>query len=75
MSAADAPEIELSARTATGVWALVIKKANEKRQKESANAISGPEYYGFSHPVVIEMIEEMDGVDECSRYKRRHKEL
>ncbi|KAI8075581.1 F/Y-rich N-terminus-domain-containing protein [Thamnidium elegans] len=75
LSAADAPEIELSARTATGVWALVIKKANEVRQKESSNAISGPEYYGFAHPLVIEMIEEMEGVDECFRYKRRHKEL
>lgn len=63
----------MSARTATGVWASVIKKANEARQKESSNAISGPEYYGFAHPLVIEMIEEMEGVDECSRYKRKHK--
>ncbi|KAI7905607.1 F/Y-rich N-terminus-domain-containing protein [Cokeromyces recurvatus] len=72
LTAADAPEIELSARTATGVWALVIKKANEVRQKESANAISGPEYYGFANPLVIQMIEELDGVDQCARYSRRN---
>ncbi len=42
------------------MWALVIKRANEARQKESSNAISGPEYYGFSNPVVIEMIEELE---------------
>jgi hypothetical protein len=61
----------LSAKTATSVWAIVIKKANEVRKRESANAISGPEYYGFSHPLVIEMIEELDGVDECTNYCRR----
>ncbi|KAI8980845.1 F/Y rich C-terminus-domain-containing protein [Pilobolus umbonatus] len=71
LQAADAPDIELSAKTATGVWALVIKKANEARKKESSNAISGPEYYGFAHPLVCEMIEEMDGVDQCTRYVRR----
>ncbi|KAI9481121.1 MAG: F/Y-rich N-terminus-domain-containing protein [Benjaminiella poitrasii] len=74
LTAADAPEIELAARTATGVWALVIKKANEVRQKESANAISGPEYYGFANPLVIQMIEELDGVDQCARYSRRSQE-
>ncbi|KAI8969966.1 F/Y-rich N-terminus-domain-containing protein [Mycotypha africana] len=72
LKAADAPDIELSARTATGAWALVIKRANEVRQKESANAISGPEYYGFAHPLVLEMIESLDGVDKCERYTRRH---
>lgn len=73
LCAADAPQIELSAKTATGVWASVIKRANEVRQKESSNAISGPEYYGFAHPLVIEMMEEMPGVDACSRYRRKHK--
>ncbi|KAI8095095.1 F/Y-rich N-terminus-domain-containing protein [Gilbertella persicaria] len=74
LQASDAPSIELSARTATGVWALVLKKANEVRQKETSNAISGPEYYGFAHPLVIKMIEELDGVDNCSRYTRRTKD-
>ncbi|KAG1179026.1 hypothetical protein G6F70_004396 [Rhizopus microsporus] len=52
LSPADAPDQCLSARTATGVWALVIKKVNEVRQKDSSNAISGPEYYGFSNPIM-----------------------
>ncbi|KAG0828116.1 hypothetical protein G6F29_007809 [Rhizopus arrhizus] len=61
---ADAPDQCLSAKTATGVWALVIKKVNEVRQKDSSNAISGPEYYGFSNPLVREMIEELPNVDK-----------
>ncbi|KAI9018041.1 F/Y-rich N-terminus-domain-containing protein [Phycomyces nitens] len=69
--AADAPSHEISGQTPTGAWSLVIKQANLIRQKDSTNAISGPEYYGFSHPLVIEMIEELDGVDKCSRYIRR----
>jgi hypothetical protein len=50
----------------------VIKRANEIRHKESSNAISGPEYYGFAHPLVIEMIEELEGVNDCDHYVRRH---
>jgi hypothetical protein len=61
----------LSARTATGVWALVIKKVNEVRQKDSSNAISGPEYYGFSNPTVREMIEELPNVDKCTKYRKK----
>ena len=67
---ADAPDQCLSAKTATGVWALVIKKVNEVRQKDSSNAISGPEYYGFSNPLVREMIEELPNVDKCTKYKK-----
>ncbi|KAI7859849.1 F/Y-rich N-terminus-domain-containing protein [Circinella umbellata] len=71
--AADAPDDEMSARTPTGAWALVIKQANEVRQRHSANAISGPEYYGFSNPLVIEMIEGLPDVDKCTNYRRRSK--
>ncbi|KAI9255798.1 F/Y-rich N-terminus-domain-containing protein [Phascolomyces articulosus] len=71
--AADAPEEEMSARTPTGAWALVIKRANEVRHRESANAISGPEYYGFSNPLVIEMVEGLPNVDKCINYRRRSK--
>ena len=63
----------MSARTPTGAWALVIKQANEVRQRHSANAISGPEYYGFSNPLVIEMIEGLPDVDKCTNYRRRSK--
>ncbi|KAI8140842.1 F/Y-rich N-terminus-domain-containing protein [Fennellomyces sp. T-0311] len=71
--AADAPDDEMSARTPTGAWALVIKKANEVRHRESANAISGPEYYGFSNPLVIEMVEGLPDVEKCSNYRFRTK--
>ncbi|KAI8378334.1 F/Y-rich N-terminus-domain-containing protein [Blakeslea trispora] len=74
IQAADCPDEKLSARTATRVWGFVLRKANEVRHKETSNAISGPEYYGFSHPLVIEMIEELDGVDKCDRYIRRPRE-
>ncbi|OBZ89243.1 Transforming growth factor beta regulator 1 [Choanephora cucurbitarum] len=74
LQAADCPDEKISARTATRVWGSVLRKANEVRQKETSNAISGPEYYGFSHPLVIKMIEEMEGVDKCVRYIRRSRE-
>ncbi|KAI7866586.1 F/Y-rich N-terminus-domain-containing protein [Spinellus fusiger] len=69
--AADAPEKEVSGQTPTGAWSLVVKQANLIRHKYSTNAISGPEYYGLSHPLVTEMIEELEGVDKCTRYTRR----
>ncbi|KAI9312618.1 F/Y-rich N-terminus-domain-containing protein [Dichotomocladium elegans] len=67
--AADTPdEDDISARTPTGAWAVVIKRANEVRQRESANAISGPEYFGFSNPLVIEMVEALPDAEKCVNY-------
>lgn len=66
------PDEELSARTATGVWASVVKRAHEVRQKMTlSNAVSGPEYYGFSHPIIVELIEKLENAEKCSNYKFR----
>ncbi|CDH49561.1 protein [Lichtheimia corymbifera JMRC:FSU:9682] len=74
IQAADTPDEEvISARTPTGAWATVIKRANEVRKRESANAISGPEYFGFSNPLVAEMIEALPNADECQYYVARSK--
>ncbi|KAL1930228.1 hypothetical protein VTP01DRAFT_1382 [Rhizomucor pusillus] len=72
--AADAPDKEMSAKTPTGAWALVIKEANRVRRRGSAcNAISGPEYFGLSNPLVIEMVESLEGADKCVKYRCHNK--
>ncbi|KAI8340835.1 F/Y rich C-terminus-domain-containing protein [Chlamydoabsidia padenii] len=65
----DDPENIIRAKTATGCWTVVAKKANQIRKKSGRNSISGPEYYGLAHPVIRFLIEEM-GVDKCTKYKK-----
>ncbi|SAM05572.1 hypothetical protein [Absidia glauca] len=65
----DDPGNIIKAKTATGCWTVVAKKANQIRKKSGRNSISGPEYYGLSNLVIRHLIEEM-GVDKCTKYKK-----
>jgi len=64
----DDPENVVSAPTATGAWTTVLKEANRIRNKESTNSASGPDYFGFSHPVVIKLIQDLPNAKKCSKY-------
>jgi len=57
--------------TATAVWSEVLKLVKEKRvdSERSMGNISGPEYFGFSHPTIARLLEELPDAQKCSRYK------
>lgn len=40
------------------------------RDKQATNAGSGPEFFGFSHPTIMSLIQDMEGADKCNKYKR-----
>ena len=40
------------------------------RDKQATNAGSGPEFFGFSHPTIMSLIQNMTGADKCTKYKR-----
>lgn len=74
----DAPQFEIlpsdipgrifTSPTSTGAWSAVIKAANQIRHKDASNTASGPDYFGFSHPIVAKLIEELPGADHCTSY-------
>ncbi|KAI8074088.1 F/Y rich C-terminus-domain-containing protein [Gongronella butleri] len=67
----DTPDTIVEGKSATNVWTTVIRKVNDKRDRMTRNAISGPEYYGLSHPVVRAQIERMENADKCANYKKK----
>ncbi|KAJ1860966.1 hypothetical protein LPJ78_005605 [Coemansia sp. RSA 989] len=68
IEAEDMPESPIVAPTATGAWTAVLRKVNQIRKREHSNSASGPDYFGFSHPTIAKMIQDLPGADRCRSY-------
>lgn len=66
--ASDQPSDPIIANSATGAWTVVVRKSNEIRQREHSNSASGPDYYGFKHPTIAKMIQDLPGADQLKNY-------
>ncbi|OAD02452.1 hypothetical protein MUCCIDRAFT_111836 [Mucor lusitanicus CBS 277.49] len=66
--AADQPDAPIVANSATGAWTVVVRKANEIRQRDHSNSASGPDYYGLKHPTIAKMIQDLPGAAELKDY-------
>ena len=66
--AADQPNEPIVANSATGAWTVVVRKSNEIRQREHSNSASGPDYYGFKHPTIAKMIQDLPGTQQLKNY-------
>ncbi|CAO3650758.1 unnamed protein product [Mucor hiemalis] len=66
--AADQPNDPIVANSATGAWTVVVKKSNEIRHREHSNSASGPDYYGFKHPTIAKMIQDLPGANQLTNY-------
>ncbi len=57
--------------TASGAWAEVGKRFFELKKdvtgKETATQLSGPEMFGFAHPTIAKLIQEMPGAEKCDK--------
>ncbi|KAL9552949.1 hypothetical protein MBANPS3_003532 [Mucor bainieri] len=66
--AADQPNEPIVANSATGAWTVVVRKANEIRQRDHSNSASGPDYFGLKHPTIAKMIQDLPGAAELKDY-------
>ncbi|KAK9674868.1 hypothetical protein K7432_016828 [Basidiobolus ranarum] len=64
----DQPDNPIIANTATGAWTTVVKAVNTIRKREHSNSASGPDYFGFSHPTIAKMIQDLPDADQCKQY-------
>ncbi|ORY07817.1 hypothetical protein K493DRAFT_403576 [Basidiobolus meristosporus CBS 931.73] len=64
----DQPDNPIIANTATGAWTTVVKAVNTIRKREHSNSASGPDYFGFSHPTIAKMIQDLPNADQCKQY-------
>lgn len=70
--AADQVNQPIVANSATGAWTVVVKKSNEIRHREHSNSASGPDYYGFKHPTIAKMIQDLPGTKDLRNYIWQH---
>ncbi|KAI8329506.1 F/Y-rich N-terminus-domain-containing protein [Chlamydoabsidia padenii] len=68
VEAADMPGQPIIANSATGAWTVVVRRSNEIRQRDHSNSASGPDYYGFKHPTIAKMIQDLPGAMELQDY-------
>lgn len=58
----------------SAAWGQVMvgmrDRAPESRRRQRVN-VSGPEYFGFAHVIVQELLQELPHVDRCTAYVRR----
>lgn len=64
----DQPTKPIIATTATGAWTTVVRQVNAIRKREHSNSASGPDYFGFSHPTIAKMIQDLANSDKCRNY-------
>ncbi|KAK4509199.1 uncharacterized protein ATC70_007549 [Mucor velutinosus] len=66
--AADMPHEPIVANSATGAWTVVVRRSNEIRRREHSNSASGPDYYGFKHPTIAKLIQDLPGAKDLRQY-------
>jgi hypothetical protein len=55
----DNPDEPIEAATATGAWGHVVRQANRVRGRGHLTcSVSGPEYFGYAHPAIADLINE-----------------
>ncbi|KAJ1676053.1 hypothetical protein EV182_000046 [Spiromyces aspiralis] len=64
----DMPDSPIIANSATGAWTHAVRVVNQIRKREHSNSASGPDYFGFSHPTIAKMIQDLPGVEKCKNY-------
>lgn len=69
------PESAFTSASSTGVWNAVAKAAAQIRGKDSAPAISGPDYFGFSNPTISMLIERLPNANLCDQYQPKKYEV
>jgi len=64
----DAPGQVYEASSASQAWKLVLDQISKVRPDAKRNSVSGPEYFGYGHPKISELIAKLPGNEACARY-------
>lgn len=68
----DDPENPIQSSTPSGVWSEVLERIKPQREaivgRVLHSTISGPEQFGFSHPIIHTLLQELPNADKCANY-------
>ena len=56
------------AGTATGAWSTIVKAANNIRNRQHSNSVSGPDFFGLGQNTIKHLIQELPGADRLRDY-------
>lgn len=63
------PSIFFDGNSPSNPWLTLFKKINEKRENKSKPSamvtVSGPEFYGLSHPITQFLMRKLENVEKC----------
>jgi hypothetical protein len=54
--------------SASGAAKAVLTAVNRARGRASQNAISGPNFFGLTHPTVMQLMRDLDRVERCRAF-------
>lgn len=64
----DDPTKAVDANSASSAWKTILDRIQDLRQEGSKRtSISGPEFFGFSHPMIMELLESLPGAEHMPR--------
>lgn len=56
------------AGTATGAWSMIVKTANQIRNRQHSNSVSGPDFFGLAQNTIKHLIQGLPGADQLRDY-------
>lgn len=69
VTAEDNPELVCEASSPSQAWKLVLERVNQVKTDANKRAsVSGPEYFGYGHIKIAELIAKLPGAEACARY-------
>ena len=66
--AGDNPTKPIIAGTATGAWSMIVKTANQIRNRQHSNSVSGPDFFGLAQNTIKHLIQGLPGADQLRDY-------
>ncbi|KAG6830578.1 hypothetical protein H0H92_016029 [Tricholoma furcatifolium] len=64
----DVPGRPVIAGTATGAWSSIVKQANQIRNRQHSNSVSGPDFFGLGQNTIKHLIQELPNADRLRDY-------
>lgn len=69
MVADDDVDNPIRATSSTACQSIVLKNINKARDKQATNSGSGPEFFGYSNPTILNLLQKMPDAKKCPKYK------
>lgn len=67
--AEDDPSIVAEAANASQAWKIILNHINKSRSQMSKRSnVSGPEFFGFGHHKIAQLIASLPNAEKCTKY-------